>query len=135
MTSEPTHILDANILLRWVIRDVPVQSEAAEKFIAKAASKSLLVPEPVVVEAVYVMEKVYRYERESIAQVVKFVLNHPAIVSERALMIAALDLYQTAPISFVDAYLCSRQARDGVPLVTFDQRLKRYAAVQEPPAA
>jgi len=56
-------ILDANVILRYLLRDVPEMAEAAREAIVKGASTTA----EVLAEAVYVLAGVYKADRETIA--------------------------------------------------------------------
>ncbi len=124
-------LLDTNIVLRLVIQDVPAQTQQAVRLFDTAGEHSLVLTDIVILEAVYVMEKLYRYERTTIASSLQYIINHPGVQTQELIWNAALGLYQEAAISIADAYLCTLANFDRQTLVSLDQRLQRYAKVDD----
>lgn len=62
-------ILDANVLVRFLVQDVPQQAKAARKLVEQAESGAfLLVVDPMIIaEAVYVLTSFYKKPREAVA--------------------------------------------------------------------
>ena len=128
----PHHsIVDANIILRLIIKDVPAQTKQVAKLFERAAENSLILPDLVLLECVYVMEKLYEYNRATIVHSLRFVISHPAVHTQALTWNLALGLYQEAPISITDAYLCVLSRADRQQLISFDKRLKHYATVND----
>ena len=61
-------ILDANVLVRFLVQDGPQQAKAARKLVEQAESGAvLLVVDPMIIaEAVYVLTSFYRKDRKSV---------------------------------------------------------------------
>lgn len=119
-------VLDTNYIIRLVVRDVPDQTKEVVRLIDEAATDSLIVSDVVFGEAVYVLEKVYEYEREVIVKALSYVLEHSAFDVRSSLLTAALGKYlNNKKLSFVDCYGWAHAKTGNHNLLTFDNDLKR----------
>ena len=73
--------IDTNVLLRLALNDEPDQSPRAEAFFGRTARGEIIawISDTVIFEAVYVLEKNNRVERENIAETVLDILSAPGI--------------------------------------------------------
>jgi len=116
-------MLDTNVLLRWILNDVPEQTASAEKLLTSGTS--CIVPDIALLETVYVLERVMRLSRATIAQSIETLLSVADLELDRALWLTALKSYFTHPkLSIADTYLAAlAQKTNRLPLYTFDHKL------------
>lgn len=123
---------DTNVLLRWAVDDVPEQTQAASKLLF--GSEIVHVADPVIIEMVYVLEKLYGFDRIIVAGYVQAVLALSQVNCNRALFSRVLPLYILySRISITDCCLAICSELDGTsPLYTFDKQLaKKLTAAKE----
>ena len=116
--------VDTNVLVRLLARDDLRQVAAAESFVARGAWVSQLV----LVEAVWVLESVYEFDRRAEARAVAMLLNHRDLtVQDSDVVATALEQFKAkAGVSFSDCLVLEVARRAGhVPLGTFDRDLAR----------
>ena len=115
--------LDTNIVLRWLLADVPEQTAAAEALLA--GGTRCVVPDVTLVETVFVLERVMRLTRPTVVQAVETVLAIADVEVDRGLWHAALVDYLAYPkLSIADTYLAALATASGrLPLYTFDRKL------------
>lgn len=119
-------ILDTNYIIRLVVRDLPAQTDQVLKLIENSPGGSLVVSDVVFAEAVFVLEKVYEYERKVIAQALSFVLHQAAFQSNAPLLSVALEAYTSnQKLSFVDCYALAMAGKTRAQLLTFDRDLQK----------
>jgi predicted nucleic-acid-binding protein len=126
-----TASLDTNCLLQWLLEEIP---EQAEKVSGLLESKGTFhIADPVLIEVIFVLEKVKRINRALIQQTIQVIFTQSNIKCNRALFEEALELYTAHPkLSFVDCYLAIyAKITSTIPLYTFDRKL----AAQLPQAA
>lgn len=121
-------LVDTNILVRHLVGEPPRQARRATAFLAGADALEL--PSLIVAELVYVLESVYSTPRPVIATSVRAVLAHPTInTPEHHALLRAVELYETTPLHFADAYLAAvAEAGDG-QVASFDRALDRLATI------
>jgi predicted nucleic acid-binding protein len=122
--------LDTNTLIRHLTGDPPEQAARASKFLA--AADELLLADLVVAEVVYVLESFYEVPRPRVAELVRAIIAFPAVVVlDPAMLLRALEVYETDRLDFAEAYLVAQAERSGVGVVTsFDKALDRVATVR-----
>lgn len=113
--------LDTNLVLRFVVGDVPNQTEKAQRLIT---SSTCYVTDVVVVETVFVLEKFYELSRKDIAHGMKRFLALPNIIYNSQVIDDAINLFaEAAGLSFVDCYSTVEAAMADATLYTFDKDL------------
>lgn len=113
--------LDTNVVLRFLLDDVPEQTLKAKNFIIK---HKVYVTDVVVVEVIYVLEKIMLLPRSDIAKLVTDFLGFSSVVHNPYFLIEAIELYAHSPsLSIVDCYEAEEAKAYKNKLVTFDKRL------------
>jgi predicted nucleic-acid-binding protein len=115
--------LDTNILLRLLVGDVPKQAEDIEILIEK--SDQLDVSDAVIIETVFVLEKVYGLERSIVRTNINAILSNPKMICNGELFRCALDLYEKeSKLSIVDCVVLQHaRINKTTPLYSFDKAL------------
>lgn len=122
--------VDTNILVRHLTGDPPDQAARASRFLA--AADELLLADLVVAEVVYVLESFYEVPRPRVAELVRAIIAFPAmVVLDPAMLLRALEVYETDRLDFAEAYLVAQAERSGVGVVaSFDKAIDRVATVR-----
>lgn len=120
--------LDANVVLRLLLNDIPEQNSAAAELI-ESRSEQFAVADTAIIETVFALERYYAFPRAAIEEAIEGLLSLPQINANRALLAAALPLYvRSAGLSFEDCCLHAyAELNDATPLWTFDKKLARAA--------
>ena len=115
--------LDTNCLLRWLLGDLPEQTALVNALVT--SGEDIAVADAALIETVFVLEKVKKISRATIAMAITAVTGIDTIRCNRELFMEVLPMYTSHPkLSFVDCYLVVLAQRNGaVPLLTFDQKL------------
>jgi len=113
-------LVDANIVLRYMLRDDDAMFRAAEQTMRNGA---FLLPE-VLAEIVYVLVGVYSVPREELASQLQVLLDevqteHPEVLK------AALATFGSTKLDFVDCLLVAYNGHLGDKVVSFDRKLNR----------
>ncbi len=122
--------VDTNVLVRHLTGDPPEQAAQATKFLA--AADELLLADLVVAAVVYVLESFYEVPRERVAELVRAIIAFPTVVVlDPAVLLRALEVYETDRLDFAEAYLVAQAERSGVGVVaSFDKAIDRVATVR-----
>lgn len=121
--------LDANILLRLLLNDVPNQHDAVVKLL-RSVTGQLAVSDTAIIEVVFVLcGKTYNFTREQTLEAIGGLMKLKEINCNRTLFEKALPLFVKYPgLSFEDCCLATyAQLNDAVPLWTFDKKLAKQA--------
>lgn len=118
-------IVDANVILRYLLNDIPEQAQTAREVIDEGCETTI----EVLAEVVYVLARVYRVPRGVIANELKRLLDI-VYVSRHAEAIAALSLFEERSLDFVDCVLAAQHSVAGRRVVTFDKKLARLVETE-----
>ena len=118
--------LDANVLVRYIVRDNDEQSEAATRLIESncTAESPGTVSSIVMCELAWVLTRGYGYPRDMVGRVIRRILLVQELHVEHAEMAwQAVRLFEQGKADFAD-YLIGLSNRDGKAEVTytFDRR-------------
>lgn len=113
--------LDANVVLRLLLDDVPQQRASAQRLLESGVYRVNVVA---VVEVAFVLARAYQLDRAKIATLLRAFLSLPQVVT-RAYVSAALERFAASPkLSLEDCLLVEVAREDGdEPLWTFDRKL------------
>lgn len=113
-------LIDANVILRYLLRDHHEHSEAARAIIEAGA---FTLPE-IIAEVVYVLKGVYQVERNEIGTTLQEFL-YEVHMDDREVMHQALAIYSRTSLDFVDCILISRHYLLDEEVVSFDKKLNK----------
>lgn len=113
-------LIDANVILRYLLGDHPQMSEEARKVIEDGA---FTLPE-VIAEVVYVLKGVYKIGRDEIGRTLIEFLDEVAVENQDAI-IEALSLFSETSFDFVDCILIARHRVLGDKIASFDKKLNK----------
>ena len=111
--------IDTNYLLRYMLNDIPEQSEKAAEVIMDGAE---IYPETVP-EALYVLHKIYGIGRKDVASALIDVLDDIAVERKEQIR-EALTLFRETRLDYVDCLLLAGFLSGKNDFVTFDKKLQ-----------
>ena len=127
--------VDTNILVRHLTGDPAGMAAKATRYLE--VESALLLTDLVVAETVYVLESFYEAPREQVAEATRSLLALDSVVSvDPALLLRAVEVYETERLDFAEAYLVACAESTGVNKVaSFDKSIDRVGTVEriEPP--
>ena len=116
-------IVDANIILRYLLADSEVLSEQAAQIIDDNQTD---IPIEVLCEVVYVLEKVYKVDRKEICEeLTAFIDNSNTLVPYYNAVMSGLRFYAESKLDFVDSILAGYVRTENAEVFTFDKDLKK----------
>jgi len=134
MTEAKSWVIDANIILRVVLQDVPDQAEKVNALLqrAEAGKIRLLIPEPVLSDVVYVLSGM-KIPKNEIVIAIRDWLNLPGVATlgiDIDVVHTAMDLFVDKNIKWADALIAARMlewnCRD---ICTFDPHFDRIDGI------
>ncbi|HDL86374.1 MAG TPA: PIN domain-containing protein [Candidatus Acetothermia bacterium] len=118
--------IDTNLLLRFLLNNLPQQADAVEDLLKRAAAGSVILTTNVMViaELVWTCESFYKLSKQEIRDKVVMILNTPGLrVENHDLLLQAALFYADQNIDFIDAYNGCWAKDQRIPSVySFDQR-------------
>jgi predicted nucleic acid-binding protein len=130
-----TAFVDTNVLERHLTGDPPDLAERATAYLR--TERELLLTDLVAAETVYVLESFYETPRDQVGEAVRSLVAFDSIVCvDPALLLRAVEVYETDRIDFAEAYLVACAETTGVGMVaSFDRSIDRVNTIEriEPP--
>jgi predicted nucleic-acid-binding protein len=122
--------LDTNILVRHLTGDPPDMSAQATAYLGSASE--LLLADLIVAETIYVLESFYKTPRPQVAEAVRSLITFGSIITvDPALLLRAVEVYETDRLDFAEAYLVASAETTGVNRVaSFDASIDRIKTVE-----
>ncbi|OGD79850.1 hypothetical protein A2368_04705 [Candidatus Collierbacteria bacterium RIFOXYB1_FULL_49_13] len=122
-------ILDTNALLHHFLDDIPEQTKQVASLLHQARLHQLeiLVPQIVIFELYYALDKYYHLDKSDIIDKLKTLVSTDYLrVEARHTLLSALKLHaNTDQLSLPDCFLFSLSLNTNTPIFTFDQKLKK----------
>ena len=127
--------IDTNVLIRHLTGDPPEMAARASAYLRD--ERELLLTDLVAAETVYVLESFYEAPREEVAAAVRSLVAFDSVVCvDPALLLRAVEVYETDRVDFAEAYLvaCAESTGAG-KIASFDRSIDRVDTIEriEPP--
>ena len=117
-------LIDANIILRYLLRDIEEKYAIASQIIEKGCRTTT----EVLAEVVYVLLKVYNVQRADTA-IALFSLLKKVQVEKGIAVLFAINLFKNTKLDFVDCLLIAYNNVLGQSVVSFDKKLNSHLLV------
>lgn len=121
-------ILDTNVLLRFLIKDLDDQVVQVRKLFKKAKLKKLiLVVHPLVIlEIVYALDKFYGFPKNKAVKAIAVIINSDfLVIEEQNILRAAIEIYKSSSLDFTDCFLTAKAREENSEVFSFDKDLKK----------
>lgn len=116
-------IIDANVVLRYLLDDIEEQAVKATEILE---NHQVYIPNEIIAEVVYVLEKVYKIERLQIRKSLDDLISYDNIQVDNEIIIQnALELFAKRRLDFVDTLLFAYNKVEKYEVATFDEKLKK----------
>jgi len=118
-------IVDANVVLRYVLNDNKELSTKAREIIEK---NLIEIPIEVLCEVIYVLSKIYKTERKDIVDVLYGLFEESTcILTNKQVVLKGLEFYAQTKLDFVDCVLVAYKFIDDEHIIyTFDDKMKKF---------
>lgn len=129
-----TVFLDTNVLFRHLMQDIPEQADRATALIDSVAlgTTAIRLPDTVVFETTYILQRVYSIPKTRIADELTALLGHPGVFLDhkQAVPNALACWRDIGGLSFADCYHLALAADLGfTSIYSFDKKMDRFPGV------
>jgi len=114
-------IIDANVILRYLLNDAPEMSQSAKEIITK---NEVFIPSEVFAEVVYVLSGVYSIPRIKICDILCDFIDEVKTTDPTVLK-TGLHTFSETSLDFVDCLLAAYHTVSGYEIFTFDKKLNK----------
>jgi predicted nucleic-acid-binding protein len=121
-------LVDANVVLRYLLEDHAELSPRAAEILEQ---QQVTLPIEAACEVVYVLQKVYSVERDTISQRLTEMVSEGLVRMDKpSVFLRALDCYRQRGLDFVDCLLVGYHLEEQQPIITFDEKLAKVISAQ-----
>ena len=113
-------LIDANVVLRFLLKDNPNQANQAAAIIHNGAAVTV----DIVTEVVYVLNGLNQIPRDKIRDAFSVLLQE-LHADEKEMILFALELFAQKKLDFADCMLAARACVQGVEVFSFDKKLMK----------
>lgn len=123
-----TYFADANIFLRFILKDHEKLTAKSRQYFSQAKSKqiTLIVLSEIILEIEYVLRKVYKISRKEIGVHLSNLVNTSFfLISERTIYAEAIKIYNQTNLDLVDIFLFLKAKKENAQVLSFDRDFKK----------
>ncbi len=121
-------ILDANVVLRYLLADDPKQSPEAVGLIEHAPDGTLYLSALILAEVTWTLKSHFAVPRDQISAAIQRVLGQPAIAAD-ATTLDAVARFANSNVDFADCALAAAGAATGLSIATYDKDYLKFPDV------
>lgn len=110
--------IDTNILMRYLLNDIPEQTDIAAEIIADGAQ---IYPE-VIPEALYVLSKIYGIPRKTVSDTLIAILDDISVERKEQIK-KTLELFRETKLDYIDCLHLAGYSLSGEDFFSFDKKL------------
>ncbi|OGK37175.1 hypothetical protein A3F03_03920 [Candidatus Roizmanbacteria bacterium RIFCSPHIGHO2_12_FULL_41_11] len=125
-----TSVIDANIIIRFLLHDHPSLSSLAKSIFLKAEQGKikLYFDEVVIAEVVWTLSSFYKIKKADLVDRMEKLLSQDWVVnSKKNIIHKALLLYASSNLDYIDCWVYIVSKSQGMTLKTFDKKLKKLS--------
>ena len=123
-----TIIVDANVIIRFLLNDHPRLSPIATSLFYKAQKKliNVYLDEVILAEVIWTLSSFYKIKKASLVESIEKFLSQDWVVSKKKdLMLKSLYIYKSSNLDYIDCWVYVVSQDFKFKLETFDRNLKR----------
>ena len=123
-----TIIVDANIIIRFLLNDHPKLSQLATSLFSKAQKKliKIYLDEVILAEVIWTLSSFYKIKKaDLIDNIEKFISQDWIVNTKKESMLKALYLYKSSNLDYIDCWIFVVSQALKFKLETFDKNLRR----------
>lgn len=126
-------VVDANILLRFLTNDEPDQAAACEALLVRveAGLEKVFLPDLVIADVVWTLEKFYKVEKRRIKELLNPVLAAEGLIcNDKGHILTALAIFSTKNIDWTDAFIAAQMIEnEQLEIYSYDQDFDRLPEI------
>jgi len=119
---------DANVLLCYLLRDIPDKVAVTEDFFenVRSGSRQAILHEGVLAEVVFILQRHYGVPRARLVETLIELLRYKGFVNnDREALICALQIFAEQSLDFVDCILIAHNRCNKHQVLTFDNKIQK----------
>jgi len=134
MTAPILRVLDANILLRYLLDDVPELTDRCEALLLRVqrGEETVWLPDIALADVIWTLRSFYKRSKAEIRDVLLPILTLRGIrLRDRAVILHALALFAEKNIDFSDAFIAAEMpARGYTEIYSYDRDFDKMPEIE-----
>lgn len=129
-----TIIIDANIIIRFLLNDHPQFSTLTKSIFLKAQKGGIKIyfDEVIVAEVIWTLSSFYKIKKADLVDRLEKLISQDWVVNpKKNLILKALDLYNSSSLHYIDCWIFVVSKSLNLPLRTFDKSLEKIKKIRE----
>ncbi len=129
MQSQNIQLIDANVIIRYLIGDGAELAQKAKEIMQKVSDQTqkVFIKEVVVAEVIFVLEGVYKIPKDRAVFALSQIISTKSVKTEnKTALLFALDFYANNSIDFVDSLLIAYNQQEQISVISFDKKLNKF---------
>ena len=123
-------VVDANIIIRFLLGDSPAHTERIKKYIREEKEK-LILTDVTIAEIVWVLSSYYKESKENICDMLLSLLEVTSFTVNKRLITQAVSFYREYPVDYIDAYLAATvMENDSSGVLSFDKSIDKIKEIK-----
>jgi predicted nucleic-acid-binding protein len=126
-------LLDANVLVRFLVQDNRAQSAAATSLFEQAERREVVLHLEglVIAESVYVLMGTYGRSRTEVVNVLLAIIQNAGVYTmDEEVVTDALQRFAAFDVDFSDAWMAARAAQVGHAVASFDRDFDKFKDIR-----
>ena len=133
------YFLDTNIFLRFLVIEDKRAHGACKELLRRIRSKKIkaITSSLVLAEIVWVLQSFYKFPKERVIEALRVFYGIGLVLNDRVNIGAALDLYESKNVKFVDALIASHPLlqKKGISIISYDTDFDSLGVTRVTPEA
>ena len=122
-------VLDANIIIRFLVDDDKEKTNAIEKLIR--SNETLILTDVTIAEIIWVLSSYYKEPKKDIVKKITALIHLPSIKCNKKVIITALSFFEKHNIDWIDAYLAAyTKENDLKEIYSYDLDLDKIKSIK-----
>jgi predicted nucleic acid-binding protein len=126
-------VIDANIILRFLTNDDPVKADACARLLEQLEKNeiSLWLPDLVLADIIWTLEKFYRVRKAEIGELLAPILRLRGLhCSNKEVVFTALRIYTSQNIDWTDAFVAAQMFSGRIETIySYDRDFERIQGI------
>ena len=121
-------LVDTNYIIRYFSKEPDEQYQKSKEFFEDLARGKIkaIISEGVLMECFFVLNKVYKYSRDEVIEMLITIMSFKNVVNEdKHILLQALEILKAKNIDFIDALLCAKSKTLGYKILSFDKDIEK----------
>lgn len=127
-------VVDANIIIRFLLNDHPRLSVSAKSIFLKAqkGATKIYFDEVIVAEVIWTLSSFYKIKKADLVDRLEKLISQSWVANpKKNLILKALDLYNSSNLHYIDCWIFVLSKSLNMPLRTFDKSLEKIKNFRE----